>query len=80
MKPDVALLDVRMPGKDGVEVVHALRKQANADRRCILLTTFDDDAVLLDGRARRRARLSAQGRLARGARRRAANGGRAATR
>jgi DNA-binding NarL/FixJ family response regulator len=47
-RPDVALLDVRMPGKDGVQVTAALRKQGDATP-VILLTTFDDDAVLLDG-------------------------------
>ncbi|MBK7864607.1 MAG: response regulator transcription factor [Archangiaceae bacterium] len=48
LKPDVALLDVRMPGKDGVQVVQALRKRGDTTP-VILLTTFDDDAVLLDG-------------------------------
>jgi DNA-binding NarL/FixJ family response regulator len=48
LKPDVALLDVRMPGKDGVAVVAELRKRGN-ETPAILLTTFDDEAVLLDG-------------------------------
>jgi DNA-binding NarL/FixJ family response regulator len=48
LKPDVALLDVRMPGKDGVQVVQALRKRGDSTP-VILLTTFDDDVVLLDG-------------------------------
>jgi DNA-binding NarL/FixJ family response regulator len=48
LKPDVALLDVRMPGKDGVAVVAELRKRGN-QTPAILLTTFDDEAVLLDG-------------------------------
>jgi DNA-binding NarL/FixJ family response regulator len=45
---DVALLDVRMPRKTGLDVLAALAK---APRRppCILLTTFDDDAVALEG-------------------------------
>jgi DNA-binding NarL/FixJ family response regulator len=46
--PDVALLDVRMPKKSGLEVVAALR--AAGDRTPIVfLTTFDDDAVLREG-------------------------------
>jgi DNA-binding NarL/FixJ family response regulator len=46
--PDLALLDVRMPKKNGLEVVGALR--AAGDRTPIVfLTTFDDDAVLRDG-------------------------------
>ncbi len=46
--PDVVLLDVRMPKRNGVEV---LRDARLADRlpATILLTTFDDDAVLLEG-------------------------------
>src|SRR5207237_1436005 len=48
LKPQVALLDVRMPGKDGVAVTRALRKQKDATP-VILLTTFDDDAMLMDG-------------------------------
>jgi DNA-binding NarL/FixJ family response regulator len=47
-RPDIALLDVRMPKKSGVEVVCAMR--ADGDRTpVILLTTFDDDAVLREG-------------------------------
>ena len=47
-KPQVALLDVRMPGKNGVEVLRALRAKGD-QTPVILLTTFDDDAVLLEG-------------------------------
>jgi DNA-binding NarL/FixJ family response regulator len=45
---DVALLDVRMPEKTGLEVLGALARTASAPP-CILLTTFDDDAVALEG-------------------------------
>lgn len=48
LKPQVALLDVRMPGKNGVEVLRALRAKGD-QTPVILLTTFDDDAVLLEG-------------------------------
>jgi DNA-binding NarL/FixJ family response regulator len=48
MAPDVALLDVRMPRKDGLAVVRALRSAGNATP-VVFLTTFDDDAVLLEG-------------------------------
>jgi DNA-binding NarL/FixJ family response regulator len=48
LRPDVGLLDVRMPEKTGVEVVQELRRKGNATP-IILLTTFDDDAVLLEG-------------------------------
>jgi len=46
-RPDVVLLDVRMPKKNGVEVLRAL-KAADAMPPVILLTTFDDDEVLLE--------------------------------
>lgn len=45
-RPDVVLLDVRMPRKNGVEVLRALRGELPPT---ILLTTFDDDDVLLEG-------------------------------
>ena len=44
---DVALLDVRMPHKTGVEVLAALAPMASRPP-CILLTTFDDDAVAVE--------------------------------
>jgi DNA-binding NarL/FixJ family response regulator len=45
---DVALLDVRMPKKTGLDVLTAVAKRRDPPR-CILLTTFDDDAVALQG-------------------------------
>lgn len=47
-RPEVALLDVRMPRRDGVAVVTELRKRGDATP-VILLTTFDDEGVLLEG-------------------------------
>jgi DNA-binding NarL/FixJ family response regulator len=48
VRPDVVLLDVRMPRRSGIEVLQALK---HGDRLppTILLTTFDDDAALLEG-------------------------------
>jgi len=46
-KPDVVLLDVRMPRKNGLEVLRAL-KTAGAVPPVILLTTFDDDEALFE--------------------------------
>ena len=43
---DVLLLDVRMPNCRGIEL---LRREQGRLPRTILLTTFDDDDVLLDG-------------------------------
>ena len=46
-RPDVLLLDVRMPGKNGLDVLRDL--QASGDLPpTILLTTFDDDEALLE--------------------------------
>lgn len=45
---DVVLLDIRMPGLSGIEVLAAL-KQRGLTVPVILLTTFDDDQALLDG-------------------------------
>ena len=47
-KPDVVLLDVRMPRVNGVEALHRLRAWG-ATVPIILLTTFDDDQPLFDG-------------------------------
>jgi DNA-binding NarL/FixJ family response regulator len=41
-RPDVALLDLRMPMLDGVGVIDEVRRQ-NASARVVVLTTFDAD-------------------------------------
>lgn len=48
VKPDVVLLDVRLPKYSGIEVLTILRDR-NALPPTILLTTFDDDEALLKG-------------------------------
>ncbi len=50
LAPHVALLDVRMPKKTGLQVAKELRKAGNAIP-IILLTTFDDEDVLAQGMA-----------------------------
>lgn len=46
LSPDVIVLDVRLPGPDGVEVAYHLRRQA-PEAKIIVLTAFDDDKYLL---------------------------------
>jgi DNA-binding NarL/FixJ family response regulator len=44
-RPDVVLLDVRMPGMDGVQAAEAIHR-AFPGVKIIMLTTFDDDAYV----------------------------------
>lgn len=46
-RPDVVLLDVRMPRKGGLDVLRELQA-GNALPPTILLTTFDDDEALME--------------------------------
>ncbi|MGA9341667.1 MAG: response regulator transcription factor [Rhodanobacteraceae bacterium] len=48
LKPDVVLLDMRMPGMSGLEVLNALAA-SNQLPPTIILTTFDDDQLVLGG-------------------------------
>lgn len=44
LQPDVVLMDIRMPGIDGVEAVRRIRaKQELSAVRILVLTTFEDD-------------------------------------
>jgi len=47
VKPDVVLLDVRMPKLDGLGVLRALRADPEAPP-CLVLTTFNDRALTLE--------------------------------
>src|SRR5258705_5159268 len=47
-RPDVVLLDVRMPKASGLDLLKHLRDSGELPPT-ILLTTFDDDDVLLEG-------------------------------
>ena len=47
-KPDLVLLDVRMPGGSGIDLLVQLQQRGTM-RPTILLTTFNDDEVLLKG-------------------------------
>ena len=47
-RPDVALLDLRMPEMDGVEAIAAIRQKIPT-ARLIVLTTFDEDEDIYRG-------------------------------
>src|SRR4051812_44237848 len=46
-KPNLVLLDIRMPVMDGVECIRQLRSEGN-QVLVIVLTTFDDDQYLFE--------------------------------
>lgn len=46
--PDVAVLDIRMPKRSGIEVLRELRS-SRPSLPVLLLTTFDDDETLIQG-------------------------------
>ncbi|MFC9226326.1 response regulator [Streptomyces hygroscopicus] len=47
LRPDVAILDVRLPDGDGITVCRELRSRMPS-LACLMLTSFDDDDALLD--------------------------------
>jgi DNA-binding NarL/FixJ family response regulator len=46
VRPDVVLMDLRMPGLDGVSTIKALREQGST-ARVLVLTTYDTDSDVL---------------------------------
>src|SRR6201997_2699215 len=47
LKPDVAVLDVRLPDGNGVSVCRDIRSQL-PETACLMLTSFGDDDALFD--------------------------------
>jgi DNA-binding NarL/FixJ family response regulator len=46
LKPDVAILDIRMPKMNGIEVVRQMKK-VSPETKALMLTAYDDDDYIL---------------------------------
>jgi DNA-binding NarL/FixJ family response regulator len=48
LRPDVAVLDVRLPDGDGVTVCREVRSEMDSPPACLMLTSYSDDEALFE--------------------------------